>query len=410
MDIETLISGALNQAIVSVRTIWPLMSIVLPIVLIWALWKMRVYYVRRKFDKGQQYVLLEIKLPKEIHKSPAAMELFLTVLHQTSQEASPYHTHWLGKSRAISSLEIVSLGGVVHFYVRVRSGIKNHVEAALYAQYPGVEVFPAEDYTKNVFYVNSDIELFGSEFVLKKNNAYPIKTYVDYGLDRDPKEEFKIDPITHMIEFLSIFTRDEQFWLQLVIRSYKGAMANPVDKWETDAKKEVDKILSRDPKTRSIIKEVSEKDKFPMIQISKGEQEQVDSIQRAQNKLAFEVGIRAMYLAKKDKFIGVNISGLMSIVKQFSANNFNFFGPKNFTSNDDYPWQDWAFLTRKKKRRMLAAYKTRQFFFAPYERPTNIMNTEALATIFHLPGQVMAAPSVARVESTKSEPPVNLPI
>ena len=407
MNFDVLINQLTEQTITSLRLIWPLLSIILPIILIYTLWKMRVYYVRRKFDMSVKYVLLDIRLPKEITKSPAAMELFLHVLHQISGEANAYHTHWVGKSRAISSLEIVSLSGAIHFYIRIRGSLKNQVDAALYAQYPGAEIYPVDDYTKNIFFHRSDIDMFGTEFVLAKDNAFPIKTYIDYGLDKDPKEEFKIDPITHLIEFLGTMTQGEQFWLQLVIRAYKSKLSVPPEIWEKGAKKLVDDILSRDPKTRQIIKP---KDTFAMLQISKGEQQQVEAIQRAQNKFAFEVGIRGIYLAKKDKFNGTNIGCLMSIVKQFSANNFNSFKPTNYTSNDDYPWQDWLFITLRKKRKMLAAYKTRQFFFAPYERKFSIMNTEAIATMFHLPGQVLSTPTFARIESRKSEPPTNLPI
>lgn len=423
MNIETMLTQLYSQTILSVKIAWPLMSIVLPIFLIYLLWKMRVYYVRRVFDSKQKYVLLDIRVPKEISKSPAAMELFLNVLHQVGGEANPYHYLWLGKSRAISSLEIVSIGGAIHFYIRVRGSIKNQVEAALYAQYPGVEVYPAEDYTKDVFYHKSDIELFGSEFVVARADAYPIKTYIDYGLDRDPKEEFKIDPLTHLVEFLGIMTSGEQFWLQYVVRAYKGKMASsktveiegkkitfPTQHWEKGAKTLVDEILNRDPKTRMMKKPEKDGDKFVMPQISKSEHEIVESIQRAQNKFAFEVGIRVIYLAKKEKFNGTNIGGLMSIVKQFGATNYNSFRPSNVTSNDDYPWTDWDFITRKQKRKILAAYKKRQFYFTPYERPTSVMNSEAVATLFHLPGQVLATPTFARIESRKSEPPANLPI
>ena len=42
--------------------------------------------------------------------------------------------------------------------------------------------------------------LWGCEFKLLKPDAYPIKTYIDFGLDKDPKEEFKVDPISPVIE------------------------------------------------------------------------------------------------------------------------------------------------------------------------------------------------------------------
>ncbi len=39
------------------------------------------------------------------------------------------------------------------------------------------------------------MSIWGCEFKFTKGDGYPIKTYVDYGLDKDPKEEYKVDPL-----------------------------------------------------------------------------------------------------------------------------------------------------------------------------------------------------------------------
>jgi hypothetical protein len=43
-------------------------------------------------------------------------------------------------------------------------------------------------------------------------------------------------------------------------------------------------------------------------------------------------------------------------------------------------------------------------------KPSFILNTEELATLYHFPGQVAATPSFKRISSTKAEAPTNLPI
>lgn len=393
------------QTITFFTVMWPFLLLILPVVLAIVVWQMRVYYVRRMFDKKQKYVLLEIKVPREVTKSPAAMELFLLALYQTSGESNAYHTNWLGKARAQSSLELVSIDGQIHFYIRIREGLRNQVEAAMYSQYPEVEIYPVEDYTKNVYFDNSDYAFLGTEFVFTKDSAYPIKTYIDYGMEKNPDEEFKIDPLSPLVEFFGQIGKGEQLWMQFVIRSYKN---RPVDPWGDKAKEIVNETLNRDPKTRQLIKPEGT---FPMFQISEIEREVIAVVQRAQNKQAFEVGIRAFYLAKKDKFNGMNISGILGAFKQFNANNYNGFKPKNVTTFDDYPWQDYKeFRTKIAKREMLHAYKLRCFFNPPYERPFNIMNIEELATIFHIPSSVISTPTFERITSKKSEPPANLPI
>jgi len=51
---------------------------------------------------------------------------------------------------SFASLEIASLEGVIHFYIRIETKLRERVEAAIYSQYPNVEIIEAEDYV-NLF-------------------------------------------------------------------------------------------------------------------------------------------------------------------------------------------------------------------------------------------------------------------
>ena len=60
---------------------------------------------------------------------------------------------------------------------------------------------------------------------------------------------------------------------------------------------------------------------------------------------------------------------------------------------------------------MLDAYKKRAYFYKPHKRENIfVLNTEELATLFHLPGMVSATPTFGRVESKKGQAPANLPV
>ena len=88
------------------------------------------------------------------------------------------------------------IDGQVHFYIRTPTRIRDLIETQMYAQYPQSQVKEVEDYTLAVDEITpqSAWNAWGCEFGLLKPEAFPIKTYVDFGLDKDPKEEFKIDP------------------------------------------------------------------------------------------------------------------------------------------------------------------------------------------------------------------------
>jgi len=159
-------------------------------------------YVRTKWIAGMKWVLLEIKLPKEIFKSPLAMEVFINSLYQ-AQSGQWVDAYFKGKVKNWFSLELVSIEGDVHFFIRTNVIFKDLIEAQIYGQYPAAEVYEVSDYTKYVNYKGKegDWNLWGLEYRLTKDDAYPIKTYVDYGLDKEGvKEEYKTDPITSTLD------------------------------------------------------------------------------------------------------------------------------------------------------------------------------------------------------------------
>lgn len=382
----------------------------LPILLVIIGWKLWVRYVRALFWGKQKRVLLEIKLPKEITKSPIAMELFLTALHQTSREGTWYAKYWEGKTRPWFSLEMVSVEGMVRFFIWTETAFKNLIEAQLYAQYSTVEIYEASDYTEGVFFDKDKMGFIGTNFELAKANAYPIKTYIDFGLDKaDTKEEYKTDPITPIIEFLGSMGKGEQVWFQIIIRAHKkeqikkGTWFEKTDAWQDEAKEEIEKI-------RKEVTPETDSDYPAFPNPTKGQIEKIAAIERNVSKLGFDCGMRIIYLAEKDKFRSPNIGAMTGITRQFHSNNLNSFKSYQMTAYD-FPWQDYKDIkVNKKKKKMLNAYKLRSYFYPPYQKKWFVINTEGLATIFHLPGSVSQTPTFARITSKKAEPPSNLPI
>ena len=285
-------------------------------------------YVRAEFIYKEKVVLLGIRLPKETFKSPAAMELFLTTLHQTGGEGSWYDKFWLGKMRPWFSLEMVSLEGQVHFFIWTRASFKNFIETSLYAQFPGIEVNEVDDYTKSVHFEGDKMVIWGAELTSTKPDFYPIKTYIDYGLDKDPKEEFKVDPLAPLLEFLGAIGVNQQAWIQIIVRAHKaehkkaGHFWKTTDKWKDEAAAEINKILNRDPKTK-VAMAVDDSGSGQRIIVTPGEQDLVKAIERSLSKQAYDVGIRLMYIAAKESFASTNIPGMLGSFKQFNTEHMN---------------------------------------------------------------------------------------
>ena len=197
-----------------------LMPFFMPILAIKVLFNYYMRYIQSDWIKKEGSVLLEIKIPKETNRSPLAMEIFFTSLYQTGS-ATLVEAFWKGKMRPWFSFEMVSIGGEIHFFIWAFKKWKNLIEAQLYAQYPTVEIHEVGDYTQSVIHDPDNQPFWATYFKLEKEDVYPIKTYVDYGLDKDPKEEFKIDPMATTLDALANVGPGEHMWIQFVITPNK---------------------------------------------------------------------------------------------------------------------------------------------------------------------------------------------
>ncbi|MCD5381804.1 MAG: hypothetical protein LR017_00630 [Candidatus Pacebacteria bacterium] len=382
----------------------------LPIITFMLFHEAWVYAVRLEYDINQGRTTLEITLPQEVRKSPEAMELILNQLHQAANPDNHFQTYWDGKHAPVFSLELVSRGGNIHFYINTpRKKFMKLIENQLYAQYPGIEVKELSiDYTAEVPWDTDRFEYFAFHFAPKKADAYPIKTYVDYGHRDMPKEEEKIDPMTTMLDALGGMGPDEQMWVQIMItankeHNFKNGSLKTVPDWKKDAQGEIKNIYD------SAAKRSGGESPFPML--TDVEQDKVKSIERSLGKNAFDTNIRAVYIAASGKFNGDQLGAIGASWRAYDDNNKNNIG---VCWRTDFDWNMWQDRSGKKKEAMkkneLNEYKRRTYTPQHKKDGGKVFTTEELATIYHLPGQVVLTPALGRIPSARSEAPNNLPV
>lgn len=405
MELSNLIGPSLDF-------IFFILPIVIPIALIYTLIELWISFARERFLSSQEYVLLRITPPRDFHKTPMAMELFINALYQTSGESTPIDRLWFGKVRTWFSLEIASHEGEVVFYIWTRKSLSSFIQNQIYAQYPGIEVKETEDYVSKVDYHSGDYTMFGVEYGLAQPDPVPIRTYVDYGLDKvESKDELKIDPITPTLEFLGSLKQGEHAWIQIIVRAHKkedsdGSWFGKTDNWVDEAMD-----LIKDIKEKSVY----ENKKGEIVPLAtKGQADKIYAIERSVSKLGFDCGIRSIYIARKDVFSGVNIPGLVGSFKQYGSFNLNGFKPV-ITTNFDYFWENiGGKKAAKYKKEIYDAYKERGYFWRKFKkhkaRKKFVLNSEELATIYHFPGADVQTPSLTRVQSRRGNAPSNLPI
>ncbi|MSR71220.1 MAG: hypothetical protein EXS50_00910 [Candidatus Taylorbacteria bacterium] len=385
----------------------------LPVFMGVVFWKAWMNYVRADYISKCTSVLLEIKLPQEIAKSPLAMETVLMSLYQTGMETTFIDRNWKGQVRAVFSLEIVSIEGQVKFYIHTLKKFKTLIETNLHSHYQGIEVHEATDYSKSVYFDPKKIVVYTINYKKGMIDAYPIKTYTDYGIDKEQvDEENKIDPLNHVLEFFAAVPHGHQAWLQIVIRAHKGEQRKhgtwfeKTDRWKDEGKAEVEKIRAEAIPKDQIEEGVT---KFPNP--TKGQQERIAAIERCISKFAFDTGIRSIYFGPVKTFDGSNISSMRAILRSFSDPHLNNIKPVGGMDRFDYPWEDFRDIRKNIIRRnAFDAYKRRSFFFPPHIGESHVFNVEELATMFHLPGKVATTQNLNRIPSKKSDAPSNLPI
>ena len=387
----------------------------LPVVLAIFFWRLWIWYIRAQYIANNDTVVLEVRIPRDIEKSPKAMEAVFDGLHIGIGETT-FINRWIeGRVRAWFSFELASIGGRIHFYIWTPAFFKDIIEAQIYAQYPEVEIYEVEDYTSQITYDPKVHDLWGCDFKKSEKDVLPIKTYVDYGLDKDPKEEYKIDPIAHLFEYLSTIKEGEQAWMQIIVRTNKdelrkkGSLFKKEKRWKAEAQKTVDEIREA---ARVEMQSLSD----PSVTIRgeaslmPGDKEKIEAIYRGQAKKAFDVGIRALHIGPRGSLRGINTVGLIGVFKQFGSENLNGISPTRWLAAFSYPWEDFRNIRKEmRKKKIVDAYKRRSWFHAPYETKWFAMTAEELATIYHFPSRAVAAPGLERIPATKAGAPPNLP-
>jgi len=420
----------------------------------WIRWEM--------WYKKQKWILLEIKPPKEILKPFKAMEDVIDVLWAV-YDGPNWRERWcegeLIKGPFWISFEIVSLGGKIHFCLRILEGWREMVESTIYSYYPEAEISVVEDYTRKVpqDIPNEKWDLYSEDYSLMKDDVYPIRTYSMFFEERPEvvKEEKRLDPIDSLLEALSKLKPAEQLWFQIVAAPITDADYP----WQTKGRDLVNKLAQRPVKEKPkpfLIRELQEwfktfsevgetvvtgkspapsapkKEEIgliaPELRLTPGEREIVKAVENKISKKGFKTWMRMVYLYKRDEphFIG-NLKIIRSYLHHFAAQNLNvpvFWGPTR--AKIHYWMRDRRLYLRKRKNfrhyierfpplfpRSWEGKPLFPFGFAPKGpgiRGTVILSSEELATIYHFPAKITTlAPAVKPVEAKKGAPPPSLP-
>lgn len=409
-----------------------------PFKFLWLWWRVDI------FLSQQTSVVLEIKLPKELLKPIRAMEVVLSSIQASIYQPPDLWEKWIdGQVQLSLGLEIASINGEPHFFIRTPKGFRDAVESSIYAQFPEIEIKEVDDYTKYVpqDLPNKDWNMFGFDFTQPKPDYYPIKTYLQFETEKEALEKKRIDPIAGLMEAMAKIKEGEQLWIQFVISpvgdvddiKFMGRTTSKksLSEWRRKGELLRDKLARReeDAKPKSILQEVSdilihgkvgeekkEKDIIPPeMKLTPGERDILTAIEMKMSKPIFNCFGRVIFLGKREVWFKGNWRLAMAYSSQYTTNNMNAIVPLGRTLTKIKKFfllrpLNANFIRERRMylrcRRLFRLYINRLSPFFPEPGGTFNLNTEELASLYHFPSwEISPVPGIPRMDSKKGPPP-----
>lgn len=377
-----------------------------------------------------RWVLLAIDIPALNAQTPKAVEQMFAHLAGALGHDNIESKFWNGSKQRYFSFEIISIDGYIQFLIRTEAALRDLVEAAVYAQYPEVEIVEVEDYTadKPSVFPDDTYDISACDITLSESDAYPIRVFRDFEHMISKDTQLK-DPMSAMLESFSRIGNGEAVWFQIIIQptsngwkekaigkikekigdsSHRHGHTNPIFDFLHNAPFRLietigDQVLGREASAH----DGHDSDGPPnQIQyLTPGESKLVEAMENKISKIGFKTKIRSVYIARKEVFSEARgVQALVGALNQFNSPSANSLLP-TFGVHVSYWWK--ARRGAKRKNLLMQAYKKRKLNVGsnPF-----ILNIEELATIWHFPMAYVKTPLLQKTMAKQAEPPASLPI
>jgi DNA helicase HerA-like ATPase len=321
-----------------------------------------------------------------------AEQFFSTVVHEG--EKSLQH---LFKPDDYISFEIAATGKRIAFYVNVPKNLETLVEKQLHAQYPKAHIEVVRPY--NIFQKGSKIA--GAELVLQKEHVFPIRTY----------KSMETDPLNSITNSLSKLNPDEGAAIQLIIspaghhwqhkprklaleiqqgRNPNIVAASTGQKAITNGFHLMERVFEEIFSGKKKEHDPSRYDSSGMhkaLQLTPMQQEIVKKFEEKASRPGFKFNLRVITSGATEPQADANLKNIIASFMQYTMPPFNGFRAR-----------------RRKSARIVTDY-----VFRIFRRSSSILNTEELASLWHLPTKFTETPNIKAISAKKAPPPANVP-
>lgn len=366
-----------------------------------------ILHSKNSLEKSLDRVVLQIMVPKErksegqggqaggddrleqVREEIGITETFFSAIAALKPQKG--FSRWLSGRDDHVSFEIVVHDGLIYFYIDTPKRFEGFMEQQVHAQYPNAQIEQMIDY--NIFRENSKIAacyLSGSS-----HKSFPFRTY----------KKMDSDPLSGLLNAVAkIQENNSSAIIQFVVRSAKKKWRRKTVKLVREIKKgkKFEHVAAQSMagkffrKTMDIAEETFKEKKKDDIngqhhyQLSQMEEEMVKGIEEKMSKGLLEVTTRLVSVSDSSEVAKMNLDNIANSFGQYAiyryGNTFHATVPSNPTK-----------IIRE------SIYRT----FS--ENRYSIMNTEEMASLWHLPLHSTEAPRIKWLSGRRAPPPANLP-
>lgn len=352
------------------------------------MWTMKLLAGRRqKFREKRSLtnVIFKVRVPKENEVLADSAEAMYNGLYSIYEGVGRF------KMEEQISFEIVKYKGLISFYVVSSEEISGLVERQIYSQYPDAIITQTSDY--NIFPENAKTHFV--ELTQANESPHPLRTYRDAVKEAGTSQlkEMTIDSLNPLTNALNKVEDEEGAAIQILIRPAS-------DGWQNEGKKLIEEMYK---KTKS-------EEGKPGEQLTSGEQEAIKNIESNISKPGFECVIRIVSASPIDQKAKLNLSNIYAAFGQFNNVQHNSLKKK----------------TQLNQTAFFQCFIKRQFPLINYAHPNPflllfnwylkrqcghlmVLNTEEIASIFHLPNKNISTPQIDWLQAKKAPAPLEVP-
>jgi hypothetical protein len=322
-------------------------------------------------------VFLKIQIPEDNEYEISVAEQIFSSLFGIKRPSGFFES--LKESEHVS-FEVVASSESIDFYAVAPKELANLVEKQINSAYPDAEIVHAPAW--NIWKDDGFVEF--ATLLLKKEDYLPFNTY----------EDLKVDSGAVLTGSMSKLHPGESLAFQMIVRPAD-------DSWQKKGKDHLKEYFSKHNKT--------DKDGKPTgDRMGKIEEDYMQKVHDKISKVGFETVIRLVSVSNDEASAKANLSNLERAFDQYNTPVFNSF--KKVKNGFD------KFFAVSFVARMFPVIKTFDLPFSipgilkkEFFRGWCVLNTEELATLWHMPGENVRTPRINWLRSKGSAAPIELP-